>query len=288
MANKRNPKKGDTGRDAGGFVALPWVVLDSPAYQALSHPAKALLTEFARQYVRDNNGRLLASRAYLKARGWKSTDVVTRATRELIDAGFVHQTVMGHRPNKASWYAVTWRCLDRLPGYDAGAAETFVRSAYRKNAPLRPSPGTSGAAVVPSPGTDSTAARPSPGTKKPVFTPSSTPSPGHHLETPSPCIAEPVFTDSKAPTPTTPHVVLYETLGSLWAAVGCRSVWVKRKPDPKAKARHAQQAAIDRHTKPRQAHRHPPAVHPPTVFVRNDETGIKRIRDEYAQHHWGD
>jgi hypothetical protein len=24
------------------------------------------------------------------------------------------------------------------------------------------------------------------------------------------------------------------------------------------------------------------------VFVRNDETGIKRIRDEYAQHHWGD
>lgn len=33
MANARNPKrKGqDTSRDQGGFVALPWAVLDCPA-----------------------------------------------------------------------------------------------------------------------------------------------------------------------------------------------------------------------------------------------------------------
>ncbi len=86
MANGRNRgQKGDSGRDAGGFVALPWSVLDCPAYAALSHPARALLFELARQFVRDNNGRLLASAAYLAKRGWKSADVITRAKRDLIE-----------------------------------------------------------------------------------------------------------------------------------------------------------------------------------------------------------
>ena len=107
MANARNPKrKGhDTSRDQGGFVALPWSVLDCPAYARLSHPARALLLELARQFVRDNNGRLLASAAYLSKRGWKSADVITRAKRDLMQAGFIHETVKGHRPNRASWYA---------------------------------------------------------------------------------------------------------------------------------------------------------------------------------------
>lgn len=131
MANGRNKgAKGDSGRDAGGFIALPWSVVDSPAYQALGHPAKALLTEIARQFVRDNNGRLLCSMAYMGTRGWKSADVVQRAKNELIAAGFIYETAKGQRPNKASWYAVTWRTLDRHPNYDAGAVEGFVRGAY--------------------------------------------------------------------------------------------------------------------------------------------------------------
>lgn len=98
MSNGRNSgRKGDSGRDGGGFVALPWSVLDCPSYARLSHPARSLLFELARQFVRDNNGRLLASAAYLSKRGWKSADVITRAKRELIDAGFIHETVKGHR-----------------------------------------------------------------------------------------------------------------------------------------------------------------------------------------------
>lgn len=140
------PRRGrDPNRDAGGFVAIPWSVLDSLAYQNLSHPAKALLLEIARQYVRDNNGRLLASRAYLKKRGWNSADTISRALKELLEAKLIHQTVQGHRPNKASWFAVTWRTLDRLNGYDHGAAASFERSSYArvsaKNALLRPSHG---------------------------------------------------------------------------------------------------------------------------------------------------
>lgn len=192
MANARNPKrKGhDTSRDQGGFVALPWSVLDCPAYASLSHPARSLLWEFARQYVRDNNGRLLASGVYLAKRGWKSQDVVTRAKRELLEAGFIHETVMGHRPNRASWYAVTWRALDKIPGYDAGAPETFKRGAYQqirplKNASLTPSHGVERSAIAPSHGVESAPPTPSHGAIRVIFDHSSTPSHGDHLDMPS-------------------------------------------------------------------------------------------------------
>ena len=186
MANARNRgQKGDAGRDAGGFVALPWSVLDCPAYARLSHPARGLLFELARQFVRDNNGRLLASAAYLSKRGWKSADVITRAKRELIDARFIFETVKGHRPNRASWYAVTWRALDKLPGYDAGATQLFERGAYQKNATLRPSHGVDKPSIAPSHGVGRTPTTPSHGAIRPVLVPRSTPSDGNHLEMPS-------------------------------------------------------------------------------------------------------
>lgn len=196
MANGRNPRgKGDAGRDAGGFVALPWSVLDSPAYQALSHPAKALLLELARQFVLDNNGRLLASRAYLAKRGWHSPDVIDRAKRHLLEAGFIFETVKGHRPNKASWYAVTWRTLDRHPSYGPGAAAAFDRGAYRhqpsitKNAGLSTPPVPGGRRI----GTAAVPVTPQPVTAHGPIGQGSAPMPAtppvHLLETPS---AEPL------------------------------------------------------------------------------------------------
>ncbi|MFC0128668.1 hypothetical protein [Ralstonia solanacearum] len=126
-ANKRR----DSSRDAGGFVAIPWAVLDSAAYQELSHPAKALLMEIARQYRGYNNGRMIAALSYLKPRGWTSYDTINRAKRELLANGLIYETVKGCRPNKASWYACTWWGLDRLDGYDFAAEAGFVRAAYR-------------------------------------------------------------------------------------------------------------------------------------------------------------
>jgi len=187
MANGRNQgrNKGNTGRDAGGVVALPWSVLDCPAYATLGYPARALLLELARQFVRDNNGRLLASRAYLASRGWKSADVIDRAKRELLAAGFIFETVKGHRPNKASWYAVTWQTLDRHPGYDPGAAGAFEKGAYRQNAALNPSGGTERLRIAPAGGTEKAVPVPSGGTIRPVLNPRPVPSAGHHLEKPS-------------------------------------------------------------------------------------------------------
>jgi hypothetical protein len=227
MANGRNrATKVDLGRDSGGFVALPWTVLDCPAYAALSYPARALLIEVARQFVRDNNGRMLLSIAYLSKRGWKSSDVITRAKRELLAAGFIFETVMGHRPNKASWYAVTWRALDKLQGYDEGATASFVRGAYRstalkpqltreqlyekwrgtgadcagkatttdkkptkKNTSLTPAHGLEDTAIAPPGGVEAIDVVPPGGAIDPVFAPLSIPSYGNHLEMPSTAVS---------------------------------------------------------------------------------------------------
>lgn len=182
-------------RDSGGFVALPWSVLDSAAYARLGHPARALLLELARQYVRDNNGRLLLSYAYMSKRGWTSADVITRAKRDLLEGGFIHETVRGHRPNKASWYAITWHAIDRLPGYDPGGLESFERSAYlhrggNQNASLRPRDGAGRCAIAPAPGTGLTPPMPSDGPMR-VGSPSPpTPSSGNHLDMPSTAVIQ--------------------------------------------------------------------------------------------------
>lgn len=141
MATKRRGNV-DHGRMAGGFVAVPWVVLDSPAWQGLSHPARSLLMEMARQLGVNNNGQLLASGAYLRKRGWTSNDVISRALRELVAVGFLHQTVQGHRPNKASWYAITWLRLGADEDkFDPGTEASFRRGAFMDGAPLpKPKP----------------------------------------------------------------------------------------------------------------------------------------------------
>ncbi len=192
MANGRNSgvKRVDLGRDPGGFVALPWSVLDCCAYASLSHPARSLLFELARQHVNDNNGRLLASARYLGSRGWTSSDVITRAKRELLAGGFIFETVKGHRPNRASWYAVTWRTLDKLPGYDPGAAESFERGAYKKSTPsknttLRPSRGADSTTIAPPCGVGKPSPTPPHGAIRVIRRPLSTPPDGNHLEKPS-------------------------------------------------------------------------------------------------------
>jgi len=196
-------------RDPGGFIALPWSVMDTPAYLALSMHARALLLEVARQYVHDNNGRLLLSRAFLEGRGWKSADMLTKAKRELLDGGFIYQTVQGHRPNKASWYAITWHSLDRHHGFDPGAAEAFQRSAYMakaapampkpkptrdelyrkwdkpENASLRPPHGTEAPSIAPPHGTETPPPVPPHGPISPISAPLSVPPHGHHLDMPS-------------------------------------------------------------------------------------------------------
>ncbi len=183
----RGRKKLDSSRDHGGFVALPWSVLDSAAYLSLSAHAKALLLEVARQYHRDDNGRMLLSRKYLAPRGWNSSDMIMKAKRELLEAELIFETAKGMRPNKASWYACTFYSLDKILGFDPGVEQAFERGAYRKKngACLRPSGGTEKPAIAPPHGTGTPLAVPPHGAIRPIFDPLSVPQDGHPQELPS-------------------------------------------------------------------------------------------------------
>ena len=130
-AAKRQYRRLSSSRFQGRFVGIPVDVLESNAYLGLSHPAKALLLDIAFQYKGDNNGRLLTSLKFMSPRGWRSADVLNRAKQQLQDSKLIYQTVQGHRPNKASWYAITWHALDDNDRYDFGAANGFRRGAYR-------------------------------------------------------------------------------------------------------------------------------------------------------------
>ena len=159
MANGRGSRtKIDTGRDGGRFITLPVAVLESAAYLGLSANARSLLLEVAMQCHGDDNGRMLLSRAHLNKRGLMSSDMNQKGKRELIAAGLIFETVKGQRPKKAAWYAVTWRRLDKLPGFDPGAALMFERGAYSKkvlpqDATLRPCGGTESCPIAPPCGT---------------------------------------------------------------------------------------------------------------------------------------
>jgi len=151
-------------------------------------------------------------------------DTLTNAKRELLDAGFLYETVKGQRPNRASWYALTWRMLDRHPSFDAGALEGFRRGVYQaadplpgiqpkptrdelyakwpttwsasnalpvpptgteQNASLVPATGTGRASIVPPTGTGKGAAVPPAGTIRGVLPPLSVPVAGHLSREPS-------------------------------------------------------------------------------------------------------
>jgi hypothetical protein len=70
-------------------------LLDCLAYARLSHPAKALLFEVARQFVRDNNGRMLLSRAHMAKRNWKSADTISKQFKRLKRVVKRQRTILG-------------------------------------------------------------------------------------------------------------------------------------------------------------------------------------------------
>ena len=127
----RDPKRKSKSRDGTGFSALPWTVLDSPAYMSLAYSSRALLIELARQYTGSNNGKLVVCEKALRPRGWSSSATIHKAKAELLSVRLISETRKGHKPNKASWFALTWLSLDWLPEMDI-KREGFVRSAYLK------------------------------------------------------------------------------------------------------------------------------------------------------------
>lgn len=104
---------------SGQYSAIPHQVLDSASFKDLGHPAKALLFELLRQHTGKNNGHLQLSIAWLiNKRGWKSSAVIQKAKRELIDHKLIILTRQGGLNMGASQYGLTWLHITNFVGLD--------------------------------------------------------------------------------------------------------------------------------------------------------------------------
>jgi len=118
------------------FVGIVRSVFDSPAFVALSPHAVKLLMVLLSQYKGDNNGNLTVAWSLVSKLGIRSKTTLWRCKAELIKAGFVYVTRIGHMPSTCELLALTWFPLDASSKFDAGALHGFVAKAYARNAPL--------------------------------------------------------------------------------------------------------------------------------------------------------
>ena len=103
----------------GGFCGIPRVVWKHPDFFSLSGSAVKLLVDLCGQFRGKNNGDLTVAWNVLNKRGWKSKTTITRAVKELIDAGLIIQTRTGRflNPGKAcALYGLTWKAIDDCEG----------------------------------------------------------------------------------------------------------------------------------------------------------------------------
>lgn len=124
----------------GAVIVIPHYVLNSAAYKTLSGNGIRLLIDIAMQFNgKSNNGSLLSSWRHMsETRGWTSAGSLKNALNELLERELIFRTVQGHRPNKASWYAICWATLQVIKGIEV-KVQDFPRGAY---AHWKPSPET--------------------------------------------------------------------------------------------------------------------------------------------------
>ncbi len=126
----------------GGFVPLPFIVLDSRAYQTLSTAAKTLLIDVARQHTGGNNGGLSPCWELMSRRGWKSKATLQNAKNEVRLSGLITVTRIGTRKKgDCELWALSWFKLDYRPDMDIQPkAHNYMGFMEIKDAKIDPIP----------------------------------------------------------------------------------------------------------------------------------------------------
>ena len=120
-------------REAGGFIAVPFALVRSSEFAALSSHAVKLLIDLLAQYNLRNNGDLeMSFEKGMRPRGWKSKDTLNKARQELVDAGFILLTRQGGL-HRCSLYAVTFFAIDDCDGKLEVKATRAPPGGWRKN-----------------------------------------------------------------------------------------------------------------------------------------------------------
>ena len=97
------------------FVMFPWDVLNHETFRTLSPRATKLVVDIAAQYRGNNNGDLSATLSLMRDRGWKSSDQLDKAKKELVGKDVIRVARQGGL-NKCNLYALTWFPIDECNG----------------------------------------------------------------------------------------------------------------------------------------------------------------------------
>lgn len=79
----------------GGHVRLYWLILDSPAWRALTHADVRVYLALRRKLGRTNNGDINATLAEMKHAGISSSSTLSAALHRLEALGFIEKTRQG-------------------------------------------------------------------------------------------------------------------------------------------------------------------------------------------------
>ena len=98
-------------KSGSSYLGLPHYLVNHRNFQTLSPRATKLLIDIAVQYRGSNNGDLCAPMSLMRERGWRSSDQLFKARKELLDRGLIVTSRQGGL-NKCSLFALTWLPID--------------------------------------------------------------------------------------------------------------------------------------------------------------------------------
>ena len=98
-------------KSGSSYLGLPHYLINHRNFQTLSPRATKLLIDIAAQYRGSNNGDLCAPISLMRERGWRSSDQLFKARKELLDRGLIVTSRQGGL-NKCSLFALTWLPID--------------------------------------------------------------------------------------------------------------------------------------------------------------------------------
>lgn len=137
-ARKKKYKDVQDKREGGQFWIVPWQIIRSQAFRALTPYEKQLFFDLLSQYDNSNNGSLCAAWTLMQQYGWKSRGSLFKALQGLLDKGWIVLARQGgmHRPNL---YALTCYAIDECRGKDLEIAPTRQPTGeWKRNEPVQP------------------------------------------------------------------------------------------------------------------------------------------------------
>ena len=116
MTTQNEKRRRNLGRQTTApFLRLPLDLLEHESFRTLTPRATKLLVDVAAQYNGHNNGDLCAQLSLMRKRGWRSSDQLFKARKELQDRGLILTSRQGGL-NKCSLFALTWFQIDECKG----------------------------------------------------------------------------------------------------------------------------------------------------------------------------